>query len=48
VADPGFDLRDGAVDFVNGGGGGGRKIVDSVNVEVKVIYLRVVAIFLLL
>ena len=24
VADPGFDLR-GGVDFVNGGGGGGRK-----------------------
>jgi len=29
VADPGFDLR-GGVDFVNGGGGGGETIIESV------------------
>ena len=46
VADPGFDLREGA--WTLSTGVGVRKIVESVNVEVKVIYLRVVAIFLLI
>jgi len=37
VADPGFDLR-GGVDFVNrGGGGGGRKSLKVLKVEVKVL-----------
>ena len=30
MADPGFDLR-GCVDFVNRGGGGGLKIVESID-----------------
>ena len=35
LADPGFDLREG-VDFVNGGGG--RKSLKLLKVEVKVIF----------
>jgi len=42
VADPGFDLR-GGVDFVNGG----RKSSKVLKVEVKVIFKRVLAVFLL-
>ena len=41
VADPGFDLR-GGVDFVNGG----RKSSKVLKVEVKVIFKRVLAVFL--
>jgi len=36
VAVPGFDLRGGGVDFVNGGGG--RKSLKVLKVEVKVIF----------
>jgi len=45
VADPGFDLR--GVDFVNGGGEGVRKSLKVLKVEVKVIFKRVWAVFLL-
>ena len=46
MAVPGFGLRGGGdVDFVNVGWGESWKVL---NVEVKVIYLRVVTIFLLL
>ena len=38
LADPGFDLRGGGVDFVNGEGGG-RKSLKVLNVEVNVIIL---------
>jgi len=34
VADPGFDLGGGGVDFVNWGGGGGRKKLKVLKVEV--------------
>jgi len=44
VAAPGFDLR-GAWDFVNGGGG--RKSLKVLKVKVKVIFKRVLALFLL-
>jgi len=36
VADPGFDLRGGGVDFVNGGRG--RKSLKVLKVEVKVVF----------
>ena len=43
MADPGFDLR-GGVDFVNGGGGG-KKSLKVLTIEVKVIFESVLVIF---
>ena len=37
MADPGFDLM-GGVDFVNGRGGGRRKSLKVLKVEVKVVF----------
>jgi len=37
VADPGFDLRVGGVDFLNGDRGGGLKTLKVLKVDVKVI-----------
>ena len=46
VADSGFDLRGGGVDFVNGVGEGCRKSLKVLTVEVKVICQPVLAMFL--
>ena len=46
VADPGFDLFRGGVDFVNRGGGI-RKSLKVLKVKVKVILKRALAVFLL-